>query len=229
MMLQTLLITERVGILKTKVFEIRREKQISQDKLAEAVGVNLQTIESIEEGKYTASLVIAHKISKYFGLTIEEVFDFSDLDELSQFRTRYEKKLKIANVLFFLGTFAFIADIISVFIISDEMVEFINKWGIDIQVPILSGFSLGFWSKCRNVLNSETALEKAFLKEMDERLVNIRTKSNLWASYIMNYLICILSIILRNYDKMISYLLLGILFIGFIVEIIGRKLLSKKL
>ena len=54
---------------------------MSQEELALAVGVSRQTITSLECGRYTASLVLAYKIARYFGLTIEEVFDFSDLEE----------------------------------------------------------------------------------------------------------------------------------------------------
>ena len=43
-------------------------------------GCDAQTITSIEVGKYTASLPLAHKLARYFGLAIEDVFDFSDLD-----------------------------------------------------------------------------------------------------------------------------------------------------
>lgn len=67
--------------MKTKIPELRKVKKISQAELALAVGVTRQTITSIETGKYTASLPLAYKIAKYFGLTIEEVFDFSDLEE----------------------------------------------------------------------------------------------------------------------------------------------------
>lgn len=67
--------------VKTKIPALRKVKRISQAELALAVGVTRQTITSIETGKYTASLPLAYKISKYFGLTIEEVFDFSDLEE----------------------------------------------------------------------------------------------------------------------------------------------------
>lgn len=62
--------------LKTRIQELRKERRISQEELAAAVGVTRQTITSLECEKYTASLVLAYKISKYFGLTIEEVFDF---------------------------------------------------------------------------------------------------------------------------------------------------------
>ena len=54
---------------------------MSQEELALAVGVTRQTITSIECEKYVASLVLAYKIAKFFGLTIEEVFDFSEAEE----------------------------------------------------------------------------------------------------------------------------------------------------
>ena len=66
--------------MKTKIKELRKQHKISQDELAAAVGVTRQTITSIECEKYTASLVLAYKIARYFKLTIEEVFDFSDID-----------------------------------------------------------------------------------------------------------------------------------------------------
>ena len=59
----------------------REAKGLSQAELADAVGTTRQTITSIEVGKYTASLPLAYKIARYFGLTIEEVFDFSEIDE----------------------------------------------------------------------------------------------------------------------------------------------------
>ena len=54
---------------------------MSQAELAEAVGTTRQTITSIEVEKYTASLPLAYKIARYFGLAIEDVFDFSEIDE----------------------------------------------------------------------------------------------------------------------------------------------------
>ncbi|MDE6746069.1 MAG: helix-turn-helix transcriptional regulator [Oscillospiraceae bacterium] len=68
--------------MKTRIQELRKERRISQEELANAVGVTRQTITSLECEKYTASLVLAYKIAKYFGMTIEEVFDFSNLSEL---------------------------------------------------------------------------------------------------------------------------------------------------
>ena len=65
--------------MRTKIAQLRKERKISQEELAQAVGVTRQTITSIEVEKYTASLVLAYKIAQYFGKSIEEVFDFSDI------------------------------------------------------------------------------------------------------------------------------------------------------
>ncbi len=58
--------------------QLRKEKNITQDELALAVEVTRQTIISLENGKYTASLQLAFKIAKYFNKRIEEVFIFEE-------------------------------------------------------------------------------------------------------------------------------------------------------
>lgn len=67
--------------MKTRIKELRKMHKLSQEELALEVGTTRQTITSIEVGKYTASLALAYKIAHYFGLTIEEVFDFSEMNE----------------------------------------------------------------------------------------------------------------------------------------------------
>ena len=67
--------------MKTKIRELRKARKLSQEELAEAVGTTRQTITSIEVGKYVASLPLAWKIARFFDLTIEEVFDFSEFEE----------------------------------------------------------------------------------------------------------------------------------------------------
>ena len=66
--------------MNTRISELRKQHKLSQAELEIAVGVTRQTITSLETGKYTASLELAYKIAHYFGLTIEEVFDCSDLE-----------------------------------------------------------------------------------------------------------------------------------------------------
>lgn len=67
--------------MKTRIRELRKERRITQEELAEAVGTTRQTITSIEVGKYIASLPLAYKIARFFGMAIEEVFDFTDLED----------------------------------------------------------------------------------------------------------------------------------------------------
>ena len=64
--------------MKNRVQELRKQRRLSQSELSDAVEVTRQTIISLENGKYNASLMLAHKIARYFDLTIEEVFLFEE-------------------------------------------------------------------------------------------------------------------------------------------------------
>ena len=64
--------------MKNRIAALRKERRISQAELAEAVFVTRQTIISLENGRYNASLLLAHKIAKYFGTTIEDIFLFEE-------------------------------------------------------------------------------------------------------------------------------------------------------
>ena len=64
--------------MNNKIKEFRKSKNVTQEDLASAVGVTRQTIISLENGKYNASLQLAYKIAKYFGTTIENVFIFQE-------------------------------------------------------------------------------------------------------------------------------------------------------
>ncbi len=66
--------------MRTEIQRLRKERGMSQAELAAAVGVTRQTIISIENERYTASLVLAYKLARFFGASIEEVFDFSDVE-----------------------------------------------------------------------------------------------------------------------------------------------------
>ena len=68
--------------MKNKIEAIRKERGILQEEFAKALGVSRQTISSLENGRYNPSILLAHKIAKYFGLTIEDVFIFEE-EELS--------------------------------------------------------------------------------------------------------------------------------------------------
>ena len=64
--------------MDNKIKELRKQNKVTQDELAAAVGVTRQTIISLENGRYNASLALAHKISRYFDLAIEDVFIFEE-------------------------------------------------------------------------------------------------------------------------------------------------------
>ncbi|AXJ12114.1 helix-turn-helix transcriptional regulator [Streptococcus pluranimalium] len=64
--------------MKTRIQELRKERRLSQADLADAMDVTRQTIISLEKGRYNASLELAHKLAKYFGLSIEDVFIFEE-------------------------------------------------------------------------------------------------------------------------------------------------------
>ena len=64
--------------MKNRVEEIRKSKGIRQEDFAKAMGVSRQTISSLETGRYNPSINLAYKISKYFGMIIEEVFIFEE-------------------------------------------------------------------------------------------------------------------------------------------------------
>lgn len=57
---------------------LRKERGIRQEDLAQALGVSRQTVISLEKGKYNPSLTLAFKLARYFGLTIEDIFDDGD-------------------------------------------------------------------------------------------------------------------------------------------------------
>ncbi len=65
-------------VLKTKIHEFRKEKNLQQAELAELVGVRRETIGKLENGKYNPSLKLAMDIAKVFGKSVEEVFQFEE-------------------------------------------------------------------------------------------------------------------------------------------------------
>jgi len=64
--------------VENRIKEYRKEKKLTQDELAKAVDVTRQTIISLENGKYIASLQLAYKLSKFFGVKIEDLFVFEE-------------------------------------------------------------------------------------------------------------------------------------------------------
>ena len=65
-------------VLKTRMYEFRKQLNIQQAELAEMVGVRRETIGKLENGRYNPSLKLAMDIAKVFAKTVEEVFIFEE-------------------------------------------------------------------------------------------------------------------------------------------------------
>jgi putative transcriptional regulator len=66
--------------LKNRLKIERAIKNLTQDDLAGLIGVSRQTINSIENNRYVPSTILALKISKVFGKTVNEIFDLEESD-----------------------------------------------------------------------------------------------------------------------------------------------------
>ena len=72
---------EQPGPLKNRVRKLRFEHgEMTQQELAERVGVTRQTIIALEAGKYTPSLLLAFRLARAFGVGVEEVFRYEEDD-----------------------------------------------------------------------------------------------------------------------------------------------------
>ncbi len=66
--------------MKTRIRELRAKTGITQEELAQKVGVRRETIVFLEKGKYNPSLKLAYRVAQTLGSTIEEVFIFEEED-----------------------------------------------------------------------------------------------------------------------------------------------------
>ena len=64
--------------MKNRLEELRKQRGIKQEELAEAVQVSRQSIGSLENGRYNPSILLAFKLAGYFGVTIEDIFIYEE-------------------------------------------------------------------------------------------------------------------------------------------------------
>ena len=64
--------------MKTRIREYRVRHDLTQEKLAELVGVRRETIIFLEQGKYNPSLRLAHNVARALKATIDKIFVFED-------------------------------------------------------------------------------------------------------------------------------------------------------
>ncbi len=66
--------------MKNNLEQLRKQKGLNQEALAEVLSVSRQTIISLEKGKYNPSIILAFKIARYFETQIENIFLFDEED-----------------------------------------------------------------------------------------------------------------------------------------------------
>jgi len=64
--------------MKTRIKEYRAKYNLTQEKLAEMVGVRRETIIFLEQGKYNPSLKLAHNVARALRATMDKIFTFDD-------------------------------------------------------------------------------------------------------------------------------------------------------
>ena len=64
--------------MEDKLKDLRTQRKVSQNALAEALSVSRQTINSIENGKFDPSLTLAMKLTRYFEVSLDEIFVYED-------------------------------------------------------------------------------------------------------------------------------------------------------
>ena len=64
--------------MENKLKDLRTQRKVSQNALAEALSVSRQTVNSIENGKFDPSLTLAMKLTRYFEVSLDEIFIYED-------------------------------------------------------------------------------------------------------------------------------------------------------
>ena len=66
------------GIITSNVHKLRKDNGVTQEHLAEAVGVTRQTVIAIEKGNYTPSVLLALRVAKFFNVKVEDIFQLKN-------------------------------------------------------------------------------------------------------------------------------------------------------
>lgn len=64
--------------MENRLEEIRKQREITQEELANVLEVSRQTISSLEKGRYNPSIILAFKIARYFDMAIEDIFIYEE-------------------------------------------------------------------------------------------------------------------------------------------------------
>ena len=85
------------SIIYNRLSVLRAERGLSRQELADAVGVNYQTVGYLERGDYNPSLELAFRLSEFFDLPIEIIFSTRPLEPLSEALHKFQKGREAAR------------------------------------------------------------------------------------------------------------------------------------
>lgn len=64
--------------MKNRVAELRSSRNLSQEELAQAVGISRQSVIAIEKGRFNPSLPLGLRLGKFFEVSVEDIFELDD-------------------------------------------------------------------------------------------------------------------------------------------------------
>jgi putative transcriptional regulator len=67
--------------LYNRIAELRAAKGLSQQQLADAIGVSRKTISTVETSRFTPSVIIALQMARFFDVPVEQIFSFADFQQ----------------------------------------------------------------------------------------------------------------------------------------------------
>ena len=64
--------------MKNRVAELRSSRNLSQEELAQALGISRQSVIAIEKGRFNPSLPLGLRLGKFFAVKVEDIFELED-------------------------------------------------------------------------------------------------------------------------------------------------------
>jgi len=216
--------------LKTKIKELRKQHKLSQSELADAVGTTRQTITSIEVGKYTASLVLAYKIAHYFNLTIEEVFDFSEIEseekemdkKIEKMKQDIQKRIK-QNIGLLVCSAIFLvvaaSPVIPVQLENENASDYVSGFQLGLLIVLVIYF-LNNVVKYNKALKNEKLLKQIYYKEHDERMNYINQKVGESSMWITTVIMTIATVITGYFNFTVFCTMIAVTLLQCIIQIL---------
>lgn len=89
----------KLKLFGNRIKEIRKKEKLTQEKLAEMVGLDVQTISRIETGYYFTSFENLEKIATALNVDIKDLFDFQHLEDREILRSKLQQKIDTLNTI----------------------------------------------------------------------------------------------------------------------------------